>query len=504
MTIDLLSHEDYRHLATTLRLPTTAYINGKFVPAESGETFASVNPANGEKLADIAACDKADVDKAVKVARHVFAGGEWAKASPDDRKAVLIKWAKLLTRHAQEIATLEALDSGKPINDCINVDMPETIDTIKWYAEAIDKIFDHVAPTGDDVLSLIVREPIGVVGAVLPWNFPLLMAAWKMAPALATGCSVILKPAQETSMSILRVAELASEAGLPKGVLQVITGGGETAGKAIGEHSDIDMVSFTGSTVVGRLFLKYAADSNLKKVVLELGGKNPFVVLDDATQLEEIAEHAVNATFWNMGENCSSGSRVIIHRSLYQQLTDLIVEKTKRLSTGQPLDPKNHFGALVSEQHYNKVRSFIDKGIASGYELLAGGLDLPEGCDANGYFVQPTIFGGVANDSDLGQQEIFGPVMSIIVADSNEQAIALANDTDYGLAASLFCRDVYSVHQYAKQIRAGTVTVNCFGEGNITTPFGGYKQSGFGGRDNGLEAFEQYTETKTIWIDLHS
>lgn len=500
--IDLLTHNDYQDLVANLRLPTQAYINGKFVPADSGETFASINPATGETLAHIAACDRADVDKAVNVARQVFATGTWAKASPESRKAVLMKWVDLLTQHAQELATLEALDSGKAINDCINIDLPETLETIKWYAEAIDKVYDRVAPTGDEALSLIVREPIGVVGTVLPWNFPLLMAAWKLGPALAGGNCVIVKPAAETSMSMLRMAALASQAGLPDGVLQVVTGHGETAGQAIGVHSDIDMVSFTGSTVVGRLFLKYAADSNLKKVVLELGGKNPFVVMDDAADLDSIAEHAVNATFWNMGENCSSGSRMIIHDSLYDELSALIVEKAKRLSTGDPLDPKHQLGALISQKHYNKVRGFIQTGIDNGYQVLCGGLDAPAGSHDNGCFVQPTIFAGVANEGDLGQQEIFGPVMSLMRASSNDEAIALANHTDYGLAASLFCRDVARAHRYAKQIRAGTVTVNCYGEGNITTPFGGYKQSGFGGRDKGLEAFDQYCEIKTIWLDL--
>lgn len=501
---ELLNHSDYQQMAGKLRLLTDAYIKGQFVPAESGATLSSFNPATGEVLAEIAACDKADVDKAVKAARQVFEAGTWSKAAPEARKETLLKFAKLLEQNAQELATLEALDSGKPINDCVNVDIPETIMTVQWYAEAIDKLYDQVAPASNDVLSLVVREPVGVVGAVLPWNFPLLMAAWKIGPALASGNSVILKPAAETSMSVLRLAELASEAGIPDGVLQVVTGHGETAGKAIGEHSDIDMVSFTGSTAVGRLFLNYSAASNLKKIVLELGGKNPFVVLDDETKLADIAEHAVNATFWNMGENCSSGSRVIIHDSLYDELSALIVEKAKDLSTGDPMNPDNHYGSMISEKHYNKVRGFIEAGIIKGYPLLCGGLEAPAGSHENGCFIQPTIFDGVSNDSELGQQEIFGPVMSLIRASSNDEAIALANDTEYGLAASLFCRDISSVHQYAKQIRAGTVTVNCFGEGNIATPFGGYKQSGFGGRDNGLHAFDQYTEIKTIWVDLSS
>jgi len=331
---------------------------------------------------------------------------------------------------------------------------------------------------------------------VLPWNFPLMMLAWKIGPALAAGNSVIVKPAEQTSMTALRVAELAIEAGVPAGVFNVVPGMGPDVGEPLGRHMDVDMVSFTGSTETGRRFLRYSADSNLKKIVLECGGKNPFVVLSDAEDLDLIAHDVVNGAFWNMGENCSASSRLIVHESLKDALIEKILHHAQQWRTGNPLDPRNQLGALVDKGHYDKVCSYLEKGKASGAKLVLGG------DTADGAYVMPTIFDGITADSPLAREEIFGPVLSVMSVSSNEQAIALANDTEYGLTASIFSGNIKRALRAARAIRAGTVTVNCYGEGDISTPFGGYKQSGFGGRDNSIHAHDQYTELKTIWVDL--
>jgi gamma-glutamyl-gamma-aminobutyraldehyde dehydrogenase len=418
---------------------------------------------------------------------------------PTERKKIIIQLCKLIKRNAHEIAVLESIESGKPIAEIETVDIPESIHCLEWHAEAIDKIYDQVAPAGDDAVAMIVREPIGVVGAILPWNFPMLMIAWKLGPALASGNSVIIKPAEQTSMTALRVAELASEAGVPDGVFSVVTGMGETAGQALGRHMDIDMVSFTGSTEVGRYFLEYSARSNLKKVVLECGGKNPCVVLKDAEHLDVVAEHVVNAVFWNMGENCSSNSRLIVHKDVKEALVERILHRARDWRTGDPLDPSNRLGAIVSKEQYNAILGYIEKGKAEGGKLILGGSAIENG---DGLFIEPTIFDDIKPDMTIAREEIFGPVLSIITVGSTDEAVKVANDTNYGLAASVFTANVKQAHRVARAIKAGTVTVNCFGEGDISTPFGGYKQSGFGGRDNSIHAHDQYTEMKTIWIDL--
>ena len=489
---ELLTHQEYVALAGSLDLPQTAFIDGRF-QAGRGDKLSTINPATGEILCEIAACNHDDVDLAVSKARQAFDQGVWARMHPSARKEVLVRLCKLITRNRRELAVLESLESGKTIRDCETVDLPETLDAIKWHAEAVDKLYDQSAPTGDDAVALIVREPIGVVAAVLPWNFPLLMLAWKIAPALAAGNSVIVKPAEQTSLSALRIAELASEAGVPRGVLQVLPGTGPGVGEPLGLHPDVDMVSFTGSTETGRLFLRYAADSNLKKVVLECGGKNPAIVLDDAEHLDLVAEHIVNGAFWNMGENCSATSRLIVHQSLKDELIERIIARTRDWKTGDPLDPDNHLGALIDAAHCRKVGSYLEQVAAEN--ILVGG-------QLNGAYLSPTIVDNVSTDSPLAIEEIFGPVLSVISVASVDEAIAVANDTDYGLSASVFSANGKQALRTARSVRAGTVTVNCFGEGDITTPFGGYKQSGFGGRDNGLSAHEQYTELKTIWLDL--
>ncbi len=487
---DLLTREEYAVIASDLDFPRAPFIDGKYA-AGGGNQLATVNPATGEVICQIAACSSDDVDLAVSKARQVFQQGQWSTMSPADRKEVLVRLCKLISRNRRELAVMESLDSGKPIRDCELIDIPETIHTIKWHAEAIDKIYDQTAPVGDEAVAMIVREPIGVVAAVLPWNFPLLMLAWKIAPALAAGNSVIVKPAEQTSLTALRVAELAAEAGIPRGVLQVLPGTGEVVGEALGKHPDIDMVSFTGSTETGRRFLRYSADSNLKKVVLECGGKNPAVVLEDAEDLDLVAEHIVNGAFWNMGENCSASSRLIVHSSIKEILLKHIVARIRDWKTGDPLDPANHLGALIDKEHCENVASFLRSGTSA---LVGGGAD---GC-----YVQPTVFDNVKPDDPLAVEEIFGPVLSVITVSSTEQAIEIANSSEYGLTASVYSANGKRALRTARALRCGTVTINCYGEGDITTPFGGYKQSGFGGRDNGIHAHDQYTELKTIWIDL--
>ena len=471
---DLLTIQEYKAIAASLDLPQNAFIDGTFRPAIGGKTFTTVNPATGEALAEVAACGAEDVDLAVAKAREAFEDGRWSHLHPAERKEILLKFAKLLERNARELAVMESLDAGKTIYDCETVDVPETIHVLKWHAELIDKIYDQVAPASDNHIAMIVREPVGVVGLVLPWNFPFFLIARKMAPAL-------------------RVAELAAQAGLPRGVLNVVTGSGSEVGEPLGRHPDVDMVSFTGSTVTGRRFLHYSADSNLKEVVLELGGKNPCIVLDDAEDLDAVAAHVVNGAFWNMGQNCSAGSRLIVQKGIQDRLMERVEAHAREWILGDPLDPEVRVGALVSKAHFGKVSAYLEA--AQKETILLGGTSPAEG------FIEPTVV-QAARDSKLAVEEIFGPILTVIPVSSFEEAIAVANDTEYGLAASIFTANGKRALRGARMLRAGTVTVNSFGEGDITTPFGGYKQSGFGGRDNSIHAHDQYTQLKTIWLDL--
>lgn len=486
---------DVTRLAHQLQLPDHAFINGRFVPARSGNTLTTHNPATGEVIAKIAACDACDVNAAVNAARTAFEAGSWSKLAPAERKAVLLKLASLMEQELASLAVLESLDSGKPVSECLAVDVPETIHVLKWHAEAIDKLYDHTAPAGN-ALALVVREPIGVVGCVLPWNFPLLMLAWKIGPALAAGCSLVVKPAEQTSLTSLRVAELAFEAGVPAGVLNIVTGTGKAVGEPIGLHPDIDMVSFTGSTATGRRFLHYSAESNLKKVVLECGGKNPALVFNDADDLAAVAGHVLNGAFWNMGENCSATSRLLVQEEAKEALLAEMAKQIDSWKMGNPLDPNNRLGAMVSPEHFSKVSGYLDTARQEGLRVLHGGNT------EQGAYIQPTIVDDVTPDSALFREEIFGPVLCVTTFKTEAEAIALANDTPYGLAASVYTSKLSRAIRVSRAIRAGTVTVNCFGEGDATTPFGGYKQSGFGGRDKSVFALDQYTELKTIWIDV--
>lgn len=492
----LLNASEYAALAAKLAFPDQAFIDGAFRPSISGATFRTTNPATDEVLADISACNAGDVDFAVAKAKEAFKDGRWRNLPPSRRKRILLKFADLLEQHAHELATMESLDSGKPIRECQNTDVPETIHTIRWHAELIDKIYDSTAPVGASALSLVVREPIGVVGLVLPWNFPLLMLAWKIGPSLAAGYSIVVKPAKETTLTALRVAALAHEAGVPAGVFNVLPGGGQEVGEPLGRHPDVEMVSFTGSTATGRRFLHYAAESNLKRIVLECGGKNPAVVLGDVDDLDAVAQHVVNGAFWNMGENCSASSRLIVDAEVKDALLERIGVHMREWKMGNPLDPEHRIGTMVSKSHFEKVRSYLQQAEAEQLRVAFGG-------DTDrGIYVEPTVVDGVGAKSRLFQEEIFGPVLAVTTFNEIDEAIELANDSVYGLAASVYTSNLNHAIRLSREIRAGVVTVNCFGEGDITTPFGGYKESGFGGRDKSIWAHDQYTEIKTIWIDV--
>ena len=494
------SHFDAAALAAVAQPSSRMVIGGRSVEASSGGTFATLNPATGAEIAQVAEGTAADVDRAVAAARSAVDGGPWGSMSPGDRRMLLKRFASLVDAHSHELALLETLDGGKPIHDTSTIDLPQTVNTLMWNAELVDKLYDQVAPTGSGVVSTIVREPVGVVGAVLPWNFPLMMAAWKIGPALAAGNAMVLKPAEQTSLSTIRLVELATEAGLPDGVLNVVPGFGETAGQALGLHPGVDCVAFTGSTDTGRRFLRYSADSNLKRVLLECGGKNPMVVFRDADDLESVARACCESIFWNAGQNCSSNSRLLVHESVRERLMELIDEMMHEWVIGDPLDPSTRVGALIEPGHLVKVMSGIERAVAEGATIRFGGRRVRE--ESGGWFVEPTVIENVRSGSSLACDELFGPVLAVQTFADADDAIAMANDTEYGLHASVFTSNLRTAHLAARAIQAGTVSVNSYSEGDVTTPFGGYKLSGFGGRDKGVHALEQYTEVKTIWVDL--
>ncbi|WP_257318295.1 aldehyde dehydrogenase [Shinella pollutisoli] len=481
--------------------PTRALIDGVFVDAENAAVFDNIDPASGRTLNRIAACSPADVDKAVKAARKAFEAGVWSRLEPRERKRILLRFAALLEENAAELALLDSIDAGKPLSDCENLDLPDVVNNIRWYAEAIDKVFGKISPTGEANLGLIVREPAGVVGMVLPWNFPAATLSWKISPALAAGNSIVVKPAELASLSTIRIAALALEAGIPAGVFNVVPGLGHVAGKALGLHPDVDVLTFTGSTEIGRQFLRYAADSNLKKVVLECGGKSPQIVMADAAdRIPAIAENLAGAAFWNGGQNCTCGSRILVQSSIRDAFVEALVKAAGAWTVGQPTDRDSKIGPLIEESALTRVLGAVEQARKDGARIVAGGRRaLPE---TGGYFVEPTIIDDVAPHMAIARDEIFGPVVAVLSFDTEAEAVRLANDSAYGLAATVFSNDINVAVRMARQVQAGTVAVNGYGEGDITTPFGGYKTSGFGGYDKGLEAFDQYTQMKTIWISL--
>ncbi|TWP34930.1 aldehyde dehydrogenase [Leekyejoonella antrihumi] len=486
---------DWHTRAKQLVFRTHAFIDGQATPSADGQTRATVNPATGQELAQIADCDERDVDRAVAAARRAFEDGRWSRRSPAERKVVLQRWAALILEHADELALLDSLDAGKLITDTTTGDVPGSAAIVRWYAEAIDKVYGEIAPTGPDALALVTRVPLGVVGAVVPWNFPLEMAIWKLAPALATGNSVVLKPAEESPLSALRVAELAVEAGLPDGVLNVVPGDGPVAGRALGLHQDVDVLTFTGSTAVGKLFLGYAAESNMKQVWLECGGKSANLVFADTADLDAAAEGVCAGIFSNQGQVCSANSRLVVQRSIKDELLDKVVERARGIVLGDPLDPASTMGPLVSDQQASRVLELLADGARTSRTLIGGGRapGTPSPC-----FLQPTIFDDVPRDARIAQEEIFGPVLAVFGFDDEREALAIADDTAYGLAASVWSDSVARTHRVADRLHAGTVSINTVDMLDVLTPFGGFGQSGFG-RDLSLHALDKFTGLKTTW-----
>ena len=492
--------EHWQATADSLRPRTDLLIGGEWVESRSGKRFATINPATGSAIADIAEGDDDDIDRAVAAARAAADAGDWAATSPRDRGQALIRLARLIEDNGEELQLLETLDVGKPIRYSRRVDVQQAITTYEWYGEAADKLYDDIAPTGPDALGLITREPVGVVGAVTPWNFPLMISAWKLAPALMTGNTVVHKPAEQSPLTALRIAELALEAGIPPGVLNVVPGFGETAGRALGMHEDVDAVTFTGSTEVGKLFLEYSGASNMKRVSAETGGKTPNIIFADAPDLDFAISAVGFSIFWNTGEMCIAGSRLMVERSIYDEVVERVAASTSGWMPGDPLDPATKAGPVVSTEQLERVTRYIELGSEQGATLVAGGNRALT--DTGGYFVEPTVFADVDNQMAIAQDEIFGPVLAIIPFDSDEEALAIANDTRFGLSAAVWTQNLGRAHTMAARLRAGTVWINNFDTSGIVAPFGGYKESGLGGKDNSLYALDKSTNPKTTWINL--
>ena len=494
---------DWAARAAALHPRRDAYISGTFVPAASGERFTTTSPRDGRVLAEVAACGPQDVDRAVRSAHDAFESGAWSKADPAVRKRVLLRFADLILEHAEELALLETLDVGKPIGDTTTVDVPKTAAAVRWYAEAIDKRYDEIAPTPRSALALVTREPLGVVGAIVPWNYPLMIASWKLGPALAAGNSVVLKPAEDSTLGALLLAELATEAGVPDGVFNVVPGLGPVAGAALARHELVAKLAFTGSPAVGRLLMQYAGQSNGKQVALELGGKSPQVVLADA-DLDAAAEAITWGIFYNAGQTCNAGSLLITVPSVRHELLALVAEKTKAFTVGDPLDPATRIGPLSSVRHQRRVLDYLAVAEHEGGRFLVGGPEpvrVDVATDVPAPFVAPTVVDGVAPGARVAQEEIFGPVLVHLPAADADEAVRLANGTRYGLAAAVWTRDLATAHRAARDLRAGTVWVNTFDASDVITPFGGCGDSGFG-RDKSLHAFDAYTALKTTWISL--
>ena len=490
---------DWRAEAGRLNFRNNAFIAGEFMPAASGRRFACTSPIDGAVLVQVAECDAEDIDRAVRAARKAFEAGAWSNQSPKSRKRVLLKFAELIQQNANELALLETLDMGKPISNARNGDLRAVAECVRWYGEAIDKLYDEIAPSPRTALALIEREPIGVVGAVVPWNFPLLMAAWKFAPALAAGNSMVLKPAEQSPLSALRVAELAAAAGLPPGVFNVVPGFGETAGQALGRHMDVDALAFTGSTEVGKFFLSYSAESNMKTVSLECGGKTPNIVFADTPDLDAAAQGAADGIFYNSGQVCDAASRLLVEDRIHDRFLSKVADLAQQYRPGDPLDEKTRMGAMVDLTQTKRVLNFIERGREEGAALVTGGKQVRQ--ETGGCYIEPTIFDRVENRMTIAREEIFGPVLSTLTFRTPEEAVAIANDSKYGLEANLWTNDLTKAHRIARALRAGTVTINTRDGGGIEVPFGGYKQSGFG-RDKSLHAIEKYTQLKTTYISF--
>jgi len=489
----------FEKVAGTIALPGKAVIDGALLAAVSGTTFDNVSPRDGRVLNQVAACSAGDVDIAVASARAAFNDGRWRKLSYRDKKRILFKLADLMERETETLAVLESLDVGKPIANTLSGDIPQAIRTLRYYAEAVDKVYGEVGPETQDRVSFVLHEPLGVIGAIVPWNFPLHMAMWKVAPALAMGNSVVLKPAEQSPLTALKLGELALEAGLPPGVLNVIPGMGGDAGRALALHNDVDMIAFTGSGAVGRLLMKYSGESNLKRVSLELGGKSPHIIFADCPDLDTAATHAAWGIFYNQGEVCTAASRLLVHESIADAFLDKLLRVAEPIAAGDPLEPSTVFGAMVSVDQMQTALRYIDTAKKEGGVLRLGGNRTR--METGGYYVEPTVFDDVAPQATLSREEVFGPVLAVTRFTDTEDALRLANDTPFGLAAGLWTRDVSLAHRAAREIKAGLVWVNGWDSCDITMPFGGFKQSGFG-RDRSLHALHKYADLKSVSITL--
>lgn len=490
------SHAEWLSAAEKLSIEGRLFVAGDYRDAASGETFESRTPRDGSVLAHVARGGAEDVDAAVRAAREAFDDGRWRDLAPRARKEVMLRWADLVREHAGELALLETLDVGKPIAESVRVDVASAAFCIQWYAEALDKIYDEVAPSGPGALVTVTREALGVVGCVVPWNYPLIITTWKIAPALGTGNSVVLKPAEQSSLSALLLARLAVEAGIPAGVLNVVTGLGPEAGAALGRHPDVDKIAFTGSGEVGRAFLGYSAESNGKQVQLEAGGKSPQLVLADTQDLSAVAQAVAWGICYNAGQTCNAGSRLLVDRKVKDELLPQVLDVVASFQLGDPLDPATTMGPIIDQQQLDTVLGYLEVGTAEGAELIGG--ERPE---RDGYYLQPAVLDHVSNSSRVAQEEIFGPVLSVVEFDGLEEGLTLANQTSYGLAASVWTSDLVTGHRVARALRAGTVWVNTFDATDVFAPFGGFKASG-AGRDKSLHAFDEYTGLKTTWFDL--
>lgn len=484
--------------AKALRYATGHFIDGEHVQALAGGRFTVVNPATLEPLCEVAAGTSADVDRAVASARRTFASGIWRRMAPRERLAILSRYGQLIQSRAERFALLDTLCMGKPIRDMLSIDVPQAAQTFTYFAELCDKVDGAVTATSPEAFHYILREPLGVVGCIVPWNYPLLIAAWKVAPALAAGNSVILKPAEQAPLSALALAELFIEAGGPPGVFNVVNGLGETAGASLALHADVNKIAFTGSTEIGKLMLSYAGQSNMKRVSLECGGKSPQIFLADLEDLDRAVTYAINGIFANMGEVCNAGSRLLIDKPIAAAFVARFVELGRdAYRPGDPLDPRTNLGPLVTAAHRARVVSYIERGRQEGARVEFGA-DVPA---LPGSYVNPTLFSKVSNQMTIAREEIFGPVAAAIEVDGLQEALEIANDSKYGLAASVWTRDLRSAHMAVRDLEAGVIWVNCFDHGDMTQPFGGYKQSGQG-RDKGLESLLAYTQTKSAWIHL--
>lgn len=493
-----LQHGDWLAQAEKIEIASRPFIDGHFVDTQTSDTFRNVNPATGATLAEVADCGADDVDRAVRSARRTFESGLWSAAGATYRREALLRFASLIEANGAELSVLDSLDMGKRVVDAYELDLPFSAGLFRYYAEALDKLSDEVAPTPPGTLSLIRRVPLGVVGAVVPWNYPVDMVAWKIAPALAAGNCVVLKPAEQSPSSALRLAELATEAGLPDGVLNVVPGTGERTGRALGLHPDVDCIAFTGSTEVGRMFQRYAADSNMKQIWLECGGKSPYLVFADSDDLEATARQAAFDICFNQGAVCSAHSRVLVERPVHRDFVELVARFAAEYRPGDPLDPASRMGAIVSAEHTDRIMGFVDAARQSA-DLVTGGERLTVG-DSDCY-VEPTVFDDVDPASSLAQDEVFGPVLAVTPFEDEDRAVELANGTRYGLAASVSTGDLGRAHRLSERLVAGTVTVNGVDAFSAWTPFGGFKSSGYG-RDLSLHALDKYVGLKTVWMNL--